>query len=62
MNKGNVGSVERIVLRWFGHVEIMGNNKTAKRVYLVQCAGVYSVGRPRKKWIDTVKDFLKKRS
>ena len=49
------------VLRWFGHVERMENDRIAKRVYVGECAGSRSVGRPRKRWIDTVKDCLKKR-
>ena len=49
------------VLRWFGHVEKMGNDRLAKRVYVGECAGSHSVGRPRKRWIDTLKDCLKKR-
>ena len=32
-----------------------------KRVYVGECVGNRSVGRPRKRWIDTVKDYLKKR-
>ena len=32
-----------------------------KRVYVGECAGSRSVGRPRKRWIDAVKDGLKKR-
>ena len=55
------GVNERIgegVLRQFGHVERMEN---AKRVYLGECSGSRSVGRPRKRWINTVKDCLKKR-
>ena len=39
------------VLRWFSH---------AKRVYVGLCAVSCLVGRPRKRWIDTVKDCLKK--
>ena len=31
------------------------------RVYEGVCAGSRSVGRPRKRWTDTVKDSLKKR-
>ena len=49
------------VLRWFSHVERMENDKIAKRVYVGECAGSYSVGRPRKRGIDTVKGCLKKR-
>ena len=39
----------------------MENDRNAKRVYVGECAGSRSVGRPRKRWIDTVKDCLKKR-
>ena len=35
------------VLRWFGHVERMENDRIAKRVYIGECAGSLSVGRPR---------------
>ena len=37
------------------------NDKIAKRVYAGNCVGRISEGRPWKKWIDTVKDFLKKK-
>ena len=40
----------------------MENDRTAKSVYVGECAGSRSVGRPWKRWIDTVKDCLKKRS
>ena len=36
-------------------------NKIAKRVYVGESAGSRSVGIPRKRWIVTVKDRLKKR-
>ena len=49
------------MLRWFGHVDRMERNKIAKRVYVGECAGSHSVGRPRKRWIDTLKEYLKKR-
>ena len=39
----------------------MENDRYAKRVYIGECAGSCSVGRPRKRWIDTMKDCLKKR-
>ena len=39
----------------------MENDKIAKRVYVGVCAGSHSVGRPQKRWTDTVKDYLKKR-
>ena len=37
------------------------NDRISKRFYVGGCAGSRSVGRLMKKWIDTVKDFLKKR-
>ena len=40
------------------HVERMENDRIAKRVYVGGCAGSRSVGRPWKRWIDTVKDCL----
>ena len=64
MNKGVVRSEEGLderideSLRWFGHVE---RGRIAKRVYLGECAGSCSVGRPRKGWIDTMKECLRKR-
>ena len=51
MTKG-VGVNERNdegVLRWFGYVERMEKDKIAKRVYVGECAGSRSVGRPRKR-------------
>ena len=33
-------------------------DRIAKRVYVRECAGSRSVGRPWKRWIDTVKECL----
>ena len=33
------------VLRWFGHVERMMNDRTGKRVYVGECGGSRKVGR-----------------
>ena len=41
-------------------VERMENERIANKVYVGKCAGSRSVGRPRKRWFDTVKDCLKK--
>ena len=49
------------VLRWFGHVKRMENDRIAKRVYVGERAGSRSVDRLRKRWIDTVKECSKKR-
>ena len=39
----------------------MEKGRIAKRVYVGECVGSHSVGRPKKRWIDTIKDCLKKR-
>ena len=39
----------------------MENDRIAKRVYVGECGFSRSVGRPQNRWIDTVKDCLKKR-
>ena len=49
------------VLWWYGHVERMGKDKIAKRVYLGECAGSHPMDRLRKKLIDTMKKWLKKK-
>ena len=38
----------------------MKNDRTPKRIYVGKCAGNRSMGRPRKRWIDTVKECLNK--
>ena len=47
--------IEEGVLRWFGHVERIERDRIVKRVYAGDCAGSRSVGRPGKRWTDTVK-------
>ena len=61
VKKGLDERIDEGVLRWLGHVERMEIDRTAKRVYVGECAGCRSVCRPRKRWIDTVKECLKKR-
>ena len=39
----------------------MEGDKIAKEVYVGECAGSRLVGRPRSRWIDTVKECLKRR-
>ena len=58
------GLEERIdegMLQWLEHVERMENDRNAKSVYVGESAGSPSVGRPWKRWIDTVKECLKKK-
>ena len=61
MRKGPDERIDEGVLQWFGHVERMERYRIAKRIYVGEYAASRSVGRPRKKWIDTVKECLKKR-
>ena len=42
-------------------MERMEKGMIAKRVYVGESAGICSVGRLRKRWIDTMKECLKKR-
>ena len=59
------GADERInegILWWFGLVERMENDRIAKRAYVGECAGNHLLGRLWKRWINTVKDYLKKSS
>ena len=55
-----VVQIDEGVLWWFSHVERMEVDRVVKRVYLGLCTGSLSVGRPRKRWIDTVKRCLRK--
>ena len=54
--------IDEVVLWWFGYVETMEKDRIAKRVYAEECAGICSVCRLWKRWIDTVRDCLRKRS
>ena len=63
MTKGLDERIEEGVLRWFGHVERIENDRITKRVYTGECTGSRLLGRrPLKVWVDTVKDYLKKKS
>ena len=46
---------------WFDLVEKMEKDRIGKRVYVGECARSHSVGRVWKRWIDTLKDRLRKR-
>ena len=59
--KGLDERIDEGILRWFRHEERVERDSIAKRVYVGECAGSRSVGKPRKRWIDTVKECLRKR-
>ena len=60
--KGVDKKVDEGVLEWFDNVKRMEKDRIAKRVNVGESAGSRLVGRPRKRWIDTMEDYLKKRS
>ena len=45
--------------RWFSHVERIESERISKRVYVGESAGSHSVGRPWRRWIDTLKEGTK---
>ena len=61
MTKGVNERIDEGVLRWFGHVKRIEKDRIDKRVYVGEGDGSCSVGRPRKRWMETVKEFLRKR-
>ena len=61
MTKGVEERIAKGVLRCFGHMKRMEDDRFAKRVYEGECAGSRLVGRPQKRWIDTVNDFFKEK-
>ena len=61
MKKGLDERIDEDVLRRFGHVERIERDMIIKRVYVGECVGSRSVVRSRKRWIDTMKECLKKR-
>ena len=60
--KVSVGErMDQGVMRWFGHVERMGDDRLVKRVYDSEVRGVRRRGRPRKSWMDGLKETLERR-
>ena len=55
------GRVDQCVLRWFGHVERMDEERMAKKVMISNVEGNTCKGRPRLGWMDGVRMALGKR-
>ncbi len=55
---GVVEWVKRSILRWFGHIERMGNDEFVKRVYLSSAESTNRRGRPLERWEDRVKEYV----
>ena len=56
------GRVDESVLKWFGHMKRMGNERLTTRVWSAEAAETRVLGRPRHRWIDGVKRALRNRS
>ena len=54
VRKGLNDTIEEEVLQWLSHEERMERDRITKRVYVGECAGSRSLGRPCKRWIDTM--------
>ncbi len=48
-------------LRWFGHIERMGNDEFVRRVYLSSVEGTNRRGRALGRWEDRVKEYVSER-
>ena len=53
--------MDQSILRWLGHVERMEDDSRARKVYEQVMQGFRCRGRPRKGWLDGVKEMLSKR-
>ncbi len=56
-----VGWVKGSTLRWFGHIERMGNEKFVTKVYWSSAEGTNRRGRPLRRWEDRVKEYVSDR-
>ncbi len=53
--------VKRSTLRWFGHIERMGNEDFVTKVYLGSVEGTNRRGRRLGRWEDRVKEYVSER-
>ncbi len=58
---GVVEWVKRITLRWFGHIERMGNEEFVKKMYQSSVEGTNRRGRPLRRWEDRVREYVSER-
>src|SRR5678815_4580476 len=62
VKKGVNEKINESTLRWFGHVERMDDSRFIKRMYSGKCAENRPDGKPKKKWIESVKECLEERN
>jgi hypothetical protein len=46
------GRAEENILRWFGHMEQMPEERIVKRIYKSEVEGVRARGRPWTRWVE----------
>ena len=56
-----VERAEQSMLRWFGHVCRMNEERLAKKVFVSEVEGVRDRGRPRGCWMSNVRELLRDR-
>ena len=61
MKKGLDERIDKGMLWRFGNMERLESDRIAERIYVRKNGGSHSVRRPQKKWIDTMKECLRKR-
>ena len=61
IRKGVNEVITENLLRWYGHVKRMDADRVVKRVYVSECRGARIRGRPRKRWIESVRECLRER-
>ena len=52
--------IEQQRIKWFGHLNRMKPDQPAARAYCMKTSGYKARGRPRKRWIDEIKETLNK--
>ena len=57
-NASLVGVMEKRILVWFGHMTRMNQERIVKNVLGADIRGGRGVGRPRKRWLDGVKEII----
>src|SRR5678815_5206999 len=48
--------INESTLKWFSHVKWMDDSQLVRQIYSDECAGNRPAGRPKKKWIESVKE------
>ena len=46
------------MLHWFGHMERMPEERVLMQVYISRVEGVGGRGRPRRRWLDGVREYV----